>query len=204
MNFLDIQNEVITNRFNTNQLPQAKNWINYRYARLWALEEWPFKYQITDLAVSGGASSVAKGTIGDIVRLVDTSVAPSYSPLTAIRAEDIWDYTNTTQTGAPYDYTVVGNTIYFERPMNANRTFKVLSTIPFTALSADTDIPLIPTEFHYLLVVGATAMGMVRENDPAYQSYEQQWNDGIQDLRAGYLTNLRPAYDSYPAWPYWY
>lgn len=201
MNFLQLQDEVLTNRFNANQRPQTKNWINYRYARLWGLEEWTFKYQITDLAVSGNAVSIAKGTIGDIVRIWDSSIAPGYSPMEALRAENLWDNARTTTSGAPFDYTIVGNTIYFERPMDQNRTFKVFSTIPFTNLVNDNDIPLIPSEFHYLLVVGATAMGQMRENDPSNQVYEQDWNNGVSDMRSAYLTNLRPAHDSYPSWP---
>lgn len=201
MNFLDIQNEVLTNRFDGSQRPQVKNWINFRYARLWALEQWPFKIQITDLSVSNGALSVAKGSIGDIQRIWDSTIAPAFLPMASTRAEDLWDYARSTSSGSPFEYTIVGNTIYFERPMDQNRTFKVLSSIPFTMLTADGDIPLIPTEFHYLLVSGATAMGLNRENDPASQQFEQDWNNGIADLRAGYLTNLRPAHDSYPPWP---
>lgn len=201
MNFLDLQNEVLTNRFDSGQRPQAKNWINYRYARLWAQENWSFKYQIADITIAGGATSVARGTIGDVVRIWDSTVAPSYSGMLPMRAEDLWDVASSTSTGAPYDYTVIGNTIYFERPMDKSRTFKVLSTIPFTALSADGDIPQIPSEFHYILVSGATAMGLMRENDPAAAAFEQDWQSGIQDLRAGYLTNQRTAYDTYPDWP---
>lgn len=201
MNFLGIQDEVISNRFDPGQRPQVKNWINYRYGRLWGMENWTFKYQITTLAVPGNASSVARGTIGDIVRIWDTTVAPGYAPMRPLRPEDLWDAGSTTQTGAPYDYTMVGNTIYFERPMNANRSFYVLSTLPFAALVNDSDIPLIPTEFHSLLSSGATATGLMRENDPAAQAFEQDWERGIQDLKAAYLTSLRTANDTYPDWP---
>src|SRR6266516_229214 len=99
MNYQQLQTEVLSNRFDSSQLPQAKNWINYRYGRLWAMEEWTFKYQVTTLNVSGGASSVAKGTIGDIVRLWDTTVAPTYSPMLPLRAEDLWDVARTTTAG---------------------------------------------------------------------------------------------------------
>lgn len=201
MNFLALQDEVISNRFDVGQRPQVKNWINYRYGRLWGLENWTFKYQISTLSVAGNASSVARGTIGDIVRIWDTTVSPGYAPMRPLRPEDLWDLGSQTQAGIPSDYTIVGNTIYFERPMNAARTFYVLSTLPFTALSADLDIPLIPTEFHSLLVSGATATGLMRENDPAAQAFEQDWTNGIQDLKSSYLTSLRTANDTYPGWP---
>lgn len=201
MNFQQLQDEVLSNRFNPNQRPQSKNWLNYRYGRLWAMENWSFKTQVSTLNVAGNASSIARGTIGDIIGIWDTTVAPSYSPMTAMRAEDLWNFARATQSGAPYDFTVVGNTIYFERPMDSARSFYVLSTIPFTSLVNDTDIPLIPVEFHEVLVAGAASHGLRTENDPAWQSFEQDWQQGIEDMKAGYLTNLRTAYDSYPEWP---
>jgi len=201
MNFQQIQDEVLTNRFDPGQRAQVKNWINYRYGRIWAMENWTFKYQVSTIAVSGGASSVAKGTLGDIVRIWDTTVTPSYSPMLPMRAEDMWDIARATQSGAPYDFTVVGSNIYFERPMDQNRSFYVLSTIPFTSLVNDGDVPLLPSEFHYLLVSGATAIGQMRENDPAAQQFEADWQQGIADMRSGYLTEQRTTWDIYPSWP---
>jgi hypothetical protein len=201
MNFLEIQNEVITNRFDASQRPQVKNWINFKYGRLWALENWTFKYQLTTLSVSSGATSIARGTVGDIIRIWDKTISPGYSGVLAVRPEDLWDVGSQTTTGAPYEFSVIGNTIYFERPMEQNRTFQVISTIPFTALINDGDNPLLPSEFHYLLVSGATAVGLTRENDPAATQFEQDWQNGIDDLKSAYLTSLRTANDSYPDWP---
>lgn len=201
MNFVSLQDEVLTNRFDPGQRPQAKNWINYRYGRLWGMENWSFKYQVTTLNVTSGATSIARGTIGDIVRIWDTTVSPGYAPMVPLRPEDMWDAGRQTTTGAPYDYTIVGTNIYFERPMDTTRSFYVLSTLPFTTLVNDTDIPLIPTEYHYLLVAGATAMGQARENDPSSTTMEQEWQNGITDMKATYLTSLRTAQDSYPDWP---
>lgn len=201
MNFLELQNEVITNRFSNDQRPQVKNWLNYRYGRLWAMEDWSFKKQILPLSVSGNATSVAKGVHGDIIRIWDTTTAPGYAPMLSLRAEDLWDSGRSVTSGTPYDFTVVGNTIYFERPLDTNRSYWVLSTIPFTALANDSDTPLIPSEFHQLLVAGATAMGLMKENDPASQAFEQDWDNGIQDMKSAYLTSQRTAYDSYPDWP---
>lgn len=201
MNFLNIQDETLSNRFNQGQRPNAKNWINYRYGRLWAMENWAFKYQVGTLSVAGGANSVARGTIGDVVKIWDSTIGPSYSPMLPLRPEDLWDVARTTQAGAAYDFTVVGDTIYFERPMDQNRTFYALSTIPFSPLVNDTDIPLIPAEFHEVLVSGATSHGLRLENDPAWQSFEQDWQAGIADMRAEYLTHMRTAFDTYPSWP---
>lgn len=201
MNFAQIQDEVLSNRFDQSQRPNAKNWINYRYGRLWSMENWSFKYQVGTLNVAGNATSVARGTIGDIVGLWDTTVAPSYAAMQPTRAEDLWNLFRSTQTGAPYNFTVVGDTIYFERPMDQARSFYVLSTIPFTALVNDGDTPLIPVEFHEVIVAGAASHGLRLEDDPAWQGFEQDWQSGIQDMRAGYLTHMRTAWDTYPDWP---
>ena len=201
MNFLQIQDSVISNRFDPSQRPDAKDWINYRYGRLWAMEDWAFKRQVSTLNVSGNASSIARGTIGDIIAIWDTTVAPSYAGMLSMRPEDLWNTARSTVAGAPYNFTVVGNTIYFERPMDQNRSFYVLSTIPFTLLVNDSDTPLIPSEFHQVIVSGATSHGLRRENDPSWQSFEDDWNRGIQDMKADYMDIQRNAWDSYPDWP---
>lgn len=201
MNFQQLQDEVLSNRFDASQRPQAKNWINYRYGRLWAMENWAFKYQFTTLNVAGNASSIARGTIGDIVGLWDSTVSPSYAPMLPMRPEDLFNLTNTTNTGAPYNFTTINDTIYFERPMDRARTFQVLSTIPFTTLVNDTDTPLIPAEFHEVLVAGAASHGLRLEDDPAWQSFEQDWSQGIEDMKSAYLTRQRTAWDIYPDWP---
>lgn len=200
MDFLDLQNEVLSDRFDESKRPNAKNWLNYRYGRLWGMEAWTFKYQVTNLTVTAGNSSASRGNIGTIVGLWNSSVSPYFSDNFPVRPEDLYDFSTLTA-GTPYNYTVIGDNIFFERPMLTDQTFKVISEQKFTALTNDTDIPLIPTEFHLVLASGAASHGLRLENDPSWQAFEDEWTRGIEDMRKNYLTSVRVYNDALPAWP---
>src|SRR6266705_2546347 len=190
MNYLDLQNEVLSDRFDESKRPNAKNWLNYRYGRLWGMEPWTFKQQLSTLNVSAGTSSVARGTIGMITALWDTTISPYYLPEMPLRAEDFHEVASLTA-GTPYNYVVIGDNIQFNRPMLVNRTFLVVNEAKFTALAADGDIPAIPTEYHLLLASGASSHGLRLENDPSWQAFEDEWSHGIDDMKKNYLTSVR-------------
>lgn len=200
MNFLEIQNEVLSDRFSEAKRPNVKNWINYRYGRLWGMQDWSFKIQSTTLSVPINTTSVARGTIGTILKIWDSTVSPSFQPEGAVRPEQLYDFSQTTS-GTPYSFSVIGDNIVFDRPMGIARTFQVISEAKFIPLENDLDIPLIPSEYHLLLSSGAASHGLRLENDPSWQSFEDEWNKGIEDLKMNYLSSVRTYSDALPSWP---
>ena len=200
MTYLELQTEVLSDRFDEGKRANVKNWLNYRYGRLWGMEDWTFKTQISDLAVSAGLSQIAKGSIGSILAIYDATTSPYFSDTFAVRPEQINAYATLTS-GVPYNFTVIGDNLIFERPMDTNRTFKVINEKKFTALSADGDIPLIPTEYHLLLASGASSHGLRLENDPSWQAFEDEWTRGIDDMKKNYLADVRIYSDALPSWP---
>ena len=58
---------------------------------------------------------------------------------------------------------------------------------------ADTDYPVFPSEYHYLLVLGATATGLKMENDPTWTALEDEYREILmtmqQDLSADFVPN---------------
>jgi hypothetical protein len=201
MNFLQLQNSVLADRFSEGKRTAAKDWINYRYGRLWAAEPWSFKLQANSLTLPMGSNTLAKpANTARIIGITDASIAPMQTNLDAIRPEDFYALT-TSISSYPKEFTVIGSNIVFDRPAVSDRSITVLSEIAFTPLVADGDTPLIPVEFHLALASGAAAVGLKQEADPSWQGMEQEWQDAITDMKAGYLTAVTTFNDFYPSWP---
>jgi len=198
VDFVTIQNRVLSDRFDESKRAAAKDWINYRYGRLWAAEDWTFKLQQTDLVAAYGSNNVSLGTIGDIVAI---SYAPytSFTQLKAVRPEEFYPISSTTN-GVPSAYSIIGDKIYFDTPQDVQRTFKVVSEKAFALLSADGDIPAFPSEWHYVLVHGAAAEGLVQENDPSGELFETKYKEGLDDMKAEFLSS-GTFMGAYPSWP---
>ena len=126
--------------------------------------------------------------------------SPNFTDEFPLRPEDLYDYSTLTA-GTPYNYAVIGDNIIFERPMLSTRTFKVISELKFVPLSNDSDVNLLPTEYHLVLASGAASHGLRLENDPSWQSFEDEWQRGIEDMKKNYLTNVRIQADALPSWP---
>ena len=200
MNFLEIQNAVLTDRFREPKRAAAKRWINYRYGRVWASEDWAFKRQIATVTLNSGAQSTALTGFHRILGLWDSSTGSLYSEIDPIRPEDYYGKTAVTQ-ASPTGFTIVGNTIYFDRAASGAKSYQVIGELAFTELSADGDVPLLPAEFHYLLVPGAIAVGLREENDPTWKEVEADFQAAFDDMKKGYLTQVRNYRDHYPSWP---
>jgi hypothetical protein len=198
--FLELQDDVLSDRFDSSKRPQVKNWINYRYGRLWASEDWTFKYALVNLNVALGASTVALGTIQKPVALWDTSISPSYRPIQSSRPETFYN-TASTAASIPVGFTVVGTNIVLNQPTSQARTYQLFGELKFTALSADADVPLIPPEFHLMLSHGAASEGLKDQNDPFWQDKETAYQTAEADLKKGYLVNVRTYGGQYPTWP---
>jgi hypothetical protein len=199
VNFLEIQDEVISDRFGQDRRARVKNWINYRYGRLWAAADWSFKMQVTSMVVPGGTNAFSRAGMGDIISIQDSTQGLGYYRLEAYYPDEFHEHAVPTQ-AVPSAFTVIGDTIYFNSALDSNRTFTIVSKVPFASLSQDTDEPLIPEEFHYLLVMGAASEGLRSENDPSWQGFEDDYAQGVENMKSEYLSTSR-SWSHYPDWP---
>lgn len=194
-----MQSAVLTDRFGEQKRADAKRWINHRAGRLWASEPWVFKLGIETISVSAGATTAAM-PLQRIFSLRDSTISPDYTEMSAFRPEDFYAYATRT-TNVPYGYSVVGNTIYFDRPLASDRTFVLVGEVNYTDLSADDDVSPFPTEFHYTLVHGARSEGLREENDPTWQGAEEDYKAGVDDMRSAYMVSVRNYDTAWPSWP---
>lgn len=200
MTFLELQNAVLSDRFDESKRADAKKWINYRYGRLWAAEDWTFKKAVVSYNVTSGTQTVALNTIQRPYAIWDSTTSPLYARDIAIRPEDFYDSASRTSS-IPGGFTVIGTNIILENPVSSNRTLQVYGELKFVELSADGDTALIPSQFHTILVHGAASEGLKAENDPSWQGAEADFVAAYEDLKKGYLVEARTFGGAAPAWP---
>lgn len=116
-----------------------------------------------------------------------------------LRPEDFFRWTSAVG-GVPYDYTIYGDTIYLDKSPSSTTSLVVLGEAKFVPLVGDSEVPLIPEEFHMMLVHGAASEALRMENDPTWQGFEQDYQAYLADMKASYLTAVRNYGDAYPAW----
>lgn len=198
MTFLEIVNEVLFDRFSEARRPSIKRYVNARYGRIWAQESWSFKRAVVSTSTS--SQTLSLDTLGlQRVEAVFRVNGNFWRSVGAVRPEDYYDWA-TAVGGSPIGFTVIGDTLHLDRSPSSTETLYILGELEFTPLVNDGDVPLIPEEFHMMIVHGAASEALRMENDPTWQGFEQDYQAYLNDLRLGYLTAVRTYGDSYPAW----
>jgi hypothetical protein len=201
MTFKEIQDAVLLDRFNETQRAAIKFAINSRYGRVWAQEPWAFKRVWVDHSLSAGEDSFTLADVGlQTVEAVFTDLPSSYRRMYSDRPELARD-TASVNAGVTAAFSLVGDTIILDRSISAATDFQVLGHLAWTPLVDDTDVPLLPLEYHFALVTGAAADMLLRESDPTWQGEEKSYNDQVQEMQKAYMSQQPMARSAYPAWP---
>lgn len=200
MTFLQIVNEVLFDRFSETRRSSVERYVNARYGRVWAQEPWTFKRVVVEAVISAGADTVTMATLGlQRVEAVFRASGNVYYDVGSLRPEDFFDWA-TSVSATPESFTIYGDTVHLERSPSSSETLFVLGESKFVPMVANGDVPLLPEEFHMMLVHGAASEALRMENDPTWQGFEQDYQAYLNDLRLGYLTSVRTYGDSYPTW----
>lgn len=190
MDFATLQSQVIGTRFNENQRTSVKYWINATYARLWASHNWPFKDGgPTTVGVTASTVTVDTSGISNLMRPKDLQRDDGYQLRYLRRREYDYLYAGSTSTGTPYHYTMINRTLYLGPIPSETASYTLLYEKRLTELSADADVPAFDSEFHMILVFGASAMGLMLENDPTWDSLDAQYREMLTLMTAHYLPH---------------
>ena len=202
MTFLEIVNEVLFDRFSESRRESIKRYVNARYGRVWSAESWTFKRIAVTVAQAANDNSIALADIGiqRVEGIWRTQGNYNYN-VDPLRPEDYFKWTSAVS-GTPYDFTIHGDTIYLDKSPSSTESLIVLGEKKFVAMTTDGESPLIPSEFHMMLVHGAASEALRMENDPTWQGFEQDYQAYLADMKSSYLTAVRNYNDSYPSWPY--
>lgn len=199
MTFKEMQDAVLTDRFSEDKRKSAKDWINYRYGRVWASDDWTFKWAVAQASFPQGAQSIPLGDFSKIISVLDTR--GTYNDVVkARRPEDFFELQSNNPTRAT-QFTVINNELYLEYPSLQDAELLILGELAFKPLADDNDEPELPEEFHRIIVHGAISEGLRSESDPTWQAEEQDYTVGVDDMRKSYLAIVRGTLDEAPAWP---
>lgn len=195
MTFLQIQNALISSvaaRFKESQRDDIKNWINDRYAEIWGLENWTFRHATAPINVVANNAEVTEPSDIGIVNGLWNQYGDK---LNYLSPDDYYTshIANTYggRTAVPDSYTVVNKQVKLDPTPSEAGAYTILYQKAVTPLSADGDIPALPTEHHYILVHGAMATGSVMMNDFTYQFAEQRWANMLESMKQNYLVDQR-------------
>lgn len=196
MTFKEVVEAVLADRFNENRRADAKGWVNFRQAWVWSLEEWTFRQATDDVTVTSG-SQLVSGVAADFLTalaLFSSDGTPLFPVLD--HREFYAEYFNnvTPVTDTPEAFTVLGGSILVGPTSNVSAAdYKLIYERGPTELVDDGAISTIPEAFHMMLVHGGASEGLKLQNDPTWESYEQDFTAAIEVMRQDYLLPIRGA-----------
>ena len=214
MNYTSVINELLAGnyaRFDASQTGQGLFWINHTYSRIWTAAPWPWRMSSN---VSITATANTRATIlwptGAATTMTNLKLAylldDQTNPLEYVTpAQYFASYGATAgvsgpeSTGHPQVWTWLDGSILWGPVPDATYTFTgVVEKNIFTRNSTGvykagvfdatgTDQPAWDEPFHYLLVLGATSVGLVMENDPSWAQAEGLFISGLEGMKAHFL-----------------
>lgn len=211
MTYQQIYTAVENIRFDAALLTVAggiKDWIRAREAEVWQYADWPLEDgAVLNLAVVNGVATIALPTglsfqaqeleIFDENGFALEFMAPRrfyerYQPYNVPSITpgygEAWTLT-TDLSGAPAATPQVrigpipnGSRTYTVRGWSLPISRSAAAVYKIGAMSADSDLPWWPDDFHYFLVDGAIATGKRQRNDPTWQADEGFFQNGLERL----------------------
>jgi hypothetical protein len=203
MTFLQLQNAVMSDRFDEPQRGDVKTWLNSAYWQLWTLEEWTFRYRTTNVTVTVGSKNVtgAPSNLG-VIRSFSRRDGELITPLTQTEYERLYYDQTQTWTGYPCHYTVInGSVLVGPASSETASDYLIVDERAYTSLANDGDTAAIPEGSELALVFKASATGLKLQNDYTWQFHEQDYQEQLDALRRGYLVDRRDQNASYAADP---
>lgn len=200
MTFLELQDAVLADAFDASKRGDVKNWINHAYAILCDLDEWTWMRASAAVAVTSGSQTVSSmpadfGVANALVDQYGASLEKILDP------EVFYDrYTGLgASTGQPEAFVNVNNGLLVGPTSNVSSSaFRLVYERVVTAMSADSDVPILPAMYHMALVHGAKAEGARLTLMPDAPNFDQAFQTSIEAMRNKYL---RPIHDRAPQVP---
>lgn len=198
MNYLAIRNSIIAAAFDSSQDATVKEWATQAYTDIWNEAEWLFKRvdEVDAALVAGNRALALPADFGYALRVYDHEgdelEEVSYDEYSRYMLPDRLDGV----LGWPAIYARHAGGIHVGAVPDTNRTFKLSYrravsayqvdgiTIRVGGLSADTDIPLWPSQHHRILVHRGAMYGLGDENDVTAVNQEQLYELALKSMVA--------------------
>lgn len=166
--------------YGAQDLPDIKLWINQSYTDVSGRFRWRWLEDLTDIATIASQRYVTFPAVQEIYRLQPTaSGVPEPVYLHPHEFDDDAPFRKySTETGKPQYYTYFEGTLLFDPIPNAIYTYQAWRRLNATAMSADSDEPLIPAEHRYVLAFGALVQAATRDRNLNMVGYYQDQYEG--------------------------
>lgn len=194
MTYVEIVDAVLADGFSPSRRASAQQWVQFRHAWLWGLEEWTFRYSApTSVTFTANSNTVNLGSITDFhaaVALYDAQGEPVHAIRDHREFFTLYN-TNVTQgAGRPEAYTVVNSSLYVG-PKGDGSTGLLVYEKTKPVLDEDGDTTGLPEGYDLALVHGAKAEGFKLTNVPLWQSFDDDFTAAANALRRDYLNKVR-------------
>lgn len=187
MTFGQILDDVLDNplRFEADLRPRAGRAVNLRYAHVWALEDWTFRFATCtlDVPVGGGPLAPEVGDFGTPVYLWDANGAQL-----VYMNEDEFTANYAGQTGTAAGWTVIAGQILLG-PAPSTGSFTCYYRRRLSQLVDESEYPMLPPEFHLMLVHGGRAELLSVSDDPMTSLMEDQFQRDLEAMKREYLID---------------
>jgi hypothetical protein len=189
MTFGEILDAVLLDRFETTHRPRARRAVNNRYAHLWAVEDWTFKYATVNPTTAAGDNTL-NGLPDDFGIPVYIWDETGGVELPYLDQRDFYRLYLPALSGTPEAWTVLNETVLLGPTPTAAATWTCYYRRRLTLLDDENDRPQLPPEFHMALVHGGRAELKAHVNDPTRSDDEQLWQLDLDAMRRDYLADV--------------
>jgi hypothetical protein len=188
MTFGQILDDVLGNpdRFEAEMRGRAGRSVNIRYAHLWGLEDWTFRFAYTDLTASGNVLSPTALDFGTPLYLWD----PEGNQLLYLDTEEFAvNYPPGSSPGSAAAWTVIAGEILLGPTPVSGGSYRCYYRRRLSQLVDEAEYPMIPPEYHLTLVHGGRAELLAVSDDPTYDHMERQFQQDIEAMKREYLID---------------
>lgn len=200
MNFGAIQNMVLADAFAEGKRANAKVWINSAYQTIWDSEEWSFRTASVNANAVGGQQALSgmPADFGNAIYLLNADGDP-LRPIQDVR--QFYALFVDEERSDPEAFTVVGSSSIILGPIpDVDETMTLLYQRSLTELSADQDIPAIPSGYHMAIVLGARMQGCALLKIPVFEAEQREYERLLAAMRLNYLSPVRGEHEQVGAY----
>jgi hypothetical protein len=184
----ELLDQILLDRFETEHRPRALLALNNRYAQLWGIEDWTWRFAKVPVSVSVGVSFVGglPNDFGVPLYFWD----PDGKELSYLDTSYFQSAYATSTPGTPAAWTVIDQQIYLgPTPDTSSSAYQTYYRRRLIQLTDETQIPDFPQEFQLALVHGARAELLAFYNDPTAPVMDAEFQKDIEALRREYLSD---------------
>src|SRR5450759_2412943 len=149
MTYAELQIAVLGNRFPQSSLGAAQSWINARYAWVWEAEDWPFKRADASVTTTANSATIATNFPTDYEGCYGLCFADTGYELWSRKSDDFHSEFYSIAAARPYAYNSRAGSIYLGPTPDSTYAMTLDYRKAFVPLVGSSDVPAIPTAFHY-------------------------------------------------------